>query len=241
MQARPGAGRRERNAVAAWKSNDEAWAGFEVRAGTDAGRGGGHRMRSRCTRLPLAGIVAFCAGMLLFPEPLAGGGPGTAICSGETAVAAGKPSAPEVHPFYISVCQVDHNPDTGALEMSFRIFTDDLELALETMGTDRLRLGSEREAEKADLYISRYLARHVEIEIDGRRVSAAFLGKEVDSDAIWCYVEAENVPALETMTITNTLLLETYEDQVNLVHVNANGQKKSLVFNGQQVRQTLDF
>ncbi len=145
------------------------------------------------------------------------------------------------HPFYISVCQVDHNPDTAALEVSFRIFTDDLEQALETMGTGRLRLGTEREAEKADLYISRYLARHVEIEINGRRVSAAFLGKEMDSDATWCYVEVENIPDLKTMTMTNTLLLESFEDQVNLVHVNANGQKRSLVFNGQQVRQKLDF
>lgn len=145
------------------------------------------------------------------------------------------------HPFYISVCQVDHNPDSGALELSFRIFTDDLEQALESMGTDRLRLGTEREAEKADLYIGRYLARHVEIEINGQRVRAAFLGKEVDSDAIWCYLEVEDIPRLKTMTMTNILLLESFEDQVNLVHVNANGQKKSLVFNGQQVRQTLDF
>ncbi len=145
------------------------------------------------------------------------------------------------HPFYISVCQVDHNPDTAALEMSFRIFMDDLELALETMGTERLHLGTEREAEKADLYIGRYLARHVVIEINGRRVSSAFLGKEVDPDAMWCYMEVENIPVLESMTMSNTLLLETFEDQVNLVHVNANGQKKSLVFNQQQVRQTLDF
>lgn len=146
-----------------------------------------------------------------------------------------------VHPFYISVCQVDHNPDTGALEMSFRIFMDDLELALEAMGTERLHLGTEREAEKTDLYIGRYLARHVVIEINGRRVSTAFLGKEVDPDAIWCYVEVENIPVLESMTMTNSLLLETFEDQVNLVHVNANGQKKSLVFDRQQITQTLDF
>ena len=152
-----------------------------------------------------------------------------------------KPDVPEAHPFYISVCQVDHNPDTGALEMSFRIFMDDLELALETMGTERLHLGTEREAEKADLYISRYLVRHVVVEINGRRVNAAFLGKEVELDAMWCYVEVGDIPVFETMTMTNTLLLETYEDQVNLVHVNANGQKKSLVFNQQQVTQTLEF
>ena len=148
---------------------------------------------------------------------------------------------PAAHPFYISVCQVDHNPETGALEISFRIFMDDLELALESMGTERLHLGTEREAKKADLYIDRYLARHVEIEINGRRVSAAFLGKEVDPDAIWCYVEVGNISVLESMKMTNSLLLETFEDQVNLVHVNANGQKKSLVFDRQQVTQTLHF
>ncbi len=145
------------------------------------------------------------------------------------------------HPFYISVCQLDHNPDTGALELSFRLFMDDLELVLETMGAERLRLGTERESEKADIYIGRYLARHVVIETNGQRVNAAFIGKEVDSDAIWCYVEVENVPVLKTMTITNTLFLETFEDQVNLVHVNANGRKKSLVFNQQQITQTLNF
>ena len=180
-------------------------------------------------------------GLMPATEAAATGGLTPTAATAAVTPAAVTPAVPEAHPFYISVCQVDHNPDTGALEMSFRIFTDDLELALETMGTDRLRLGTERESEKADLYIGRYLARHVEIEINGRRVSASFLGKEVDSDAIWCYVEAEDIPVLETMTMTNTLLLETYEDQVNLVHVNANGQKKSLVFDGQQIRQTLDF
>lgn len=208
-------------------------------------------MRSQISRLLPTANLAFCAGLLVITEALAGGGPGGAVYAGESvaidtdgaarSMDAVKPDVPEAHPFYISVCQVDHNPDTGALEMSFRIFMDDLELALETMGTERLHLGTEREAEKADLYISRYLVRHVVVEINGRRVNAAFLGKEVELDAMWCYVEVGDIPVFETMTMTNTLLLETYEDQVNLVHVNANGQKKSLVFNQQQVTQTLEF
>lgn len=157
-----------------------------------------------------------------------------------TTAAAGT-DPPWPHPFYVSVCQIDYNADTEALEISFRIFTDDLEQALESMGTERLRLGTEREFEKADLYIGRYLNRHVEIEINGQRVMAAFLGKEVDSDATWCFVEIEKTPVIRSMTMTNTLLLEAFEDQVNLVHINAAGQKKSLIFNRQQVRQTLDF
>ena len=145
------------------------------------------------------------------------------------------------HPFYISVCQIDYNAESDALEMSFRIFTDDLELALESMGTGRLHLGTEREAEMTDEYIGRYLSRHIELEVNGLPVDATFLGKEVDTDAIWCYVEIGNVTELHSLTIKNTLLLETFEDQVNLVHVTANDRKKSLVFNRLQTRETLDF
>ena len=78
-------------------------------------------------------------------------------------------------------------------------------------------------------------------EINGGRVNGIFLGKEVDIDATWCYVEIVNITALETMTVTNTLLFDAFEDQINLVHVKANDQKKSLVFSKQLVRQTLDF
>lgn len=145
------------------------------------------------------------------------------------------------HPFYISICQIDHNPDTRALEIAVRIFTDDLEQALESMGTDRLHLGTEREAEKADLYIGRYLAQQVVLEINGIRTEAVYLGKEVDDDGTWCFVEIGDIPELKTMTMTNTLLLETFEDQVNLVHVKAHDQKKSLIFNSQMVKQTLEF
>ena len=153
----------------------------------------------------------------------------------------GVADSPGNHPFYISVCQIDYNSDADTLEMSFRIFIDDLELALESMGTGRLRLGTEQEAEKADEYIGRYLDRHIELEVNGLPVEAAFLGKEVDTDAIWCYLEIVDVTVLDSLSIKNTLLLETFEDQVNLVHVKANDQKKSLVFNRLQISETLDF
>lgn len=145
------------------------------------------------------------------------------------------------HPFYVSVCRIDHNPETRALEMSFRIFTDDLEQTLEALGTGSLRLGTGREAEKADLYIGRYLVRHVVFEINGKRMDADFLGKEVEEEATWCYVEITGVPELKSIAVTNTLLLETFEDQVNLVHVNAHGQKKSMLFSRLQEKDTLTF
>ena len=145
------------------------------------------------------------------------------------------------HPFYISVCQVDHDPDTRTLEITFKIFIDDLEQTLEAQGTGKLHLGTDRESDAADRYIARYLEQHVLIEIDGRTLTGNYLGKETESDVIWCYVEMEDVPSIHTITVTNTLLIDMFEDQTNMVHIKANGQKKSMLLTRVLDRDTVKF
>ena len=145
------------------------------------------------------------------------------------------------HPFYISVCEIEHNPDTDALEITFKIFTEDLEQVLEAQGTGKLNLGTDHESENADRYITRYLEQHVFVEVDGRTLKAEFLGKESEVDAIWCYVEIKDVPSINTIAVTNTLLIDLFEDQTNMVHIKANGQKKSMLFTRVLDRDTVTF
>ncbi len=145
------------------------------------------------------------------------------------------------HQFYISICEMDHNPDTHTLEITFKIFTDDLEQALEAQGTGKLHLGADRESEGADRYISRYLEQHVSIEIDGRILEAKYLGRETESEVTWCYSEIGDVPSISTVTVINTLLIEIFEDQTNMVHIKANGQKKSMLLTRAKDRGTVEF
>jgi hypothetical protein len=145
------------------------------------------------------------------------------------------------HPFYISVCQVDHNSDIRMLEITVKIFIDDLEQTLEAQGTGKLHLGTDRESDAADRYIARYLEQHVLIEINGRTLKGNYLGKETELDVIWCYVEMENVPSIRSITVTNTLLIDLFEDQTNMVHIKANGQKKSMLLTRDLDRDTVEF
>jgi hypothetical protein len=145
------------------------------------------------------------------------------------------------HPFHVSLCQIDHNPDARSLEITFKLFTDDLEQALEAQGAGRLHLGTEQESEEADRYISRYLERAVQVEVNGKPAAWRFLGKEVELDATWCYAEAPEVSAVKTVSVTDTILLDLFEDQANLVHVKANKQQKSLLLNRANPRGTVEF
>ena len=38
------------------------------------------------------------------------------------------------HPFHVSVCEIYHNSKTNSLEISMKLFTDDLELSIQQKG-----------------------------------------------------------------------------------------------------------
>ncbi len=137
--------------------------------------------------------------------------------------------AHEPHPFYVSICSIDHNAKTKALEITFKIFTEDLESALEDQTKERLRLGSEHESPKANRYILNYLKSHVTLQVDDDTLTFSYVGKEIEVEETWCYVEITNVPSVSKLTIRNSLLLEKFEAQQNLVHVKVGGKQKSLV------------
>ncbi len=146
-----------------------------------------------------------------------------------------------IHPFYVSVCAIDHNVKTKSLEITFKIFTEDLESALEDQTKERLRLGSKDESPRAELYIKNYLERNVTLQVNGDTIAFSFVGKEIEVDEAWCYVEVAHVPSVRKLTVRNSLLMEKFEAQQNLVHVKVGGKQKSLVLWKDKKEGTVEF
>lgn len=148
---------------------------------------------------------------------------------------------PAPHEFYMSVCEVEHNAQTEALEIAIKLFTDDLEKALEQQGTERLHIGTEKESAKTNQYIYQYLQNAFTLTNHGDTLHFEYLDKEIEEDATWCYVEVLNVKKVDTITITNRLLIELFDSQINLVQVKANNQKKNSIFRKNHVTELFVF
>ena len=149
--------------------------------------------------------------------------------------------ADELHNFHTSVSRIDFNPEAQTLEVAIKIFTDDLERSLEGMGSPALRLGSPREAVQADSIIGVYLRHCLGFAVDGETKSFYFLGKEVEFDVTWCYLEVSQVQQLHRLVVKNRILMELFPDQSNLVHIYAADQQKSLLLTAAQDRDGVDF
>lgn len=137
---------------------------------------------------------------------------------------------PADHDIHLSLCELRWNEDSGAFEVSLKVFIDDLELALSRQGVSGLSIGSEKEAKEANQRIADYINRHFKISIDGSNLTAEFLGKELSDDylAVWCYFQftADLFQARKCM-ISNDVLLEIYDDQRNIMDIRMDDDHKA--------------
>jgi hypothetical protein len=146
-----------------------------------------------------------------------------------------------LHPFYVSIISVDHNPASGSLELTFKIFTDDLEQAIEAESDSKLRLATPEQSKNANKAISGYLKNHFKLKLDEKTVSGNYLGFEPEYDVTRVYVEYQNVSAFAEIEVTTDLLVDVLPDQSNIVHVSYQGETKSLMLNAGDRQGKLNF
>ncbi|MBL7873010.1 MAG: hypothetical protein JNM78_15440 [Cyclobacteriaceae bacterium] len=134
-----------------------------------------------------------------------------------------------LHPIHLSVSEINYSEKDNALQITSRIFLDDLELSIQKKlnkpDLDLLVPGKELTTEKL---ISDYVLQHLTIKLDGKIQKLNFLGFEREDPAVICYIEIENVKKFKSIEIKNDVIMETHYDQSNLVHVTYKGPVKSL-------------
>ena len=131
------------------------------------------------------------------------------------------------HPFFVSVTEMNHNAKDKTLEISCKLFADDFEKGLEQVYKTPVDITNPKDKKQTEQYISDYLKKHLLLKIDGKAVSIEYLGFEKEGEAAWCYLQVSNVSSVKKIEITDKILHETFNTQINIIHVTVNGERKS--------------
>ena len=145
------------------------------------------------------------------------------------------------HKFYVSVTQIDFVPNKKRVEITSRIFIDDLEKALEKRVKKKFYLTSSREIENADALIQEYLKEKIKISINKKSQNIEYLAREVEGDVLIFYTKIAVSKKINTFEIFNSLLTDIYKEQQNIVHVNINSNKNSFLFTNSDTSQKIDY
>lgn len=146
-----------------------------------------------------------------------------------------------MHKFYVSVTQMNYIEESGELQITSRIFIDDLEKLLRERFDDSITLAGQDEPDIVDSYIEKYLAQKIQVVINGEERTAKFLGKEYEDDIAICYLEISDIASINTLEVTNTVLFELFEDQQNIIRTKINGKRKSIILIQENDKGLLNF
>lgn len=131
------------------------------------------------------------------------------------------------HPYYISVVEINHNATDKTIEISCKIFTNDFETTLEKNYKAKVDLSNPRDKASTDKWINDYIKKHLSIKVDGKDVNLTYLGFEKDEEAVFSYFQVDNVASVKRVNVSNSLLHDFSDQQINIIHCSVGGRRQS--------------
>lgn len=137
------------------------------------------------------------------------------------------PLKSSLHPYYIGVSELRLLPAEKRIELSVRLFTDDLESALQrTYNTSSDLLKGVKDS-AVNQRLGAYLRKKLRVQLGETVVKLNFIGYEIEADASWCYLEASYTGTAAQLSFQNLSLFDVLPEQQHIVHLKAGDKSKS--------------
>ena len=146
-----------------------------------------------------------------------------------------------LHKFHLSNTKIIHNKDSKTLQVTMRCFVDDIESAINKLDTVVLELGNDRELKKSKKHLKSYVKNNFSIWIDSNKVDLTYIGKEVEKDIVFFYLESDSIKTVSNLKVENKILLTEFEDQKNIIRLEINDKKKTFILKNNNSSEDFDF
>ncbi len=147
----------------------------------------------------------------------------------------------EIHKFYVSVTQINYAQDKKTIQITSRIFIDDLNNALGKRHKKKFYIGSTKESEEEIQLLKSYINENFSIKVNSKLKQAIFLDKEIEDDVIILYHVVRDISKINTLQIKNTLLFDFLPEQQHIIHTQISGKKLSALLTFENQEELLKY
>ncbi|WP_163398241.1 DUF6702 family protein [Flavobacterium fluviatile] len=146
------------------------------------------------------------------------------------------------HKFYVGIFQVNYAAEKKMIQITSRIFVDDLNNGIEKKYHKKTFIGTEKETRTDIDLLKKYLSENFSIKINGKPKNITFLSKELEAgDVLVCYSRITTVEKFKTLEITNTILTDWNAEQQNITHISAYDTKRTVLFTESSSKEVLKY
>ena len=145
------------------------------------------------------------------------------------------------HPLHVSTTEINYNAKEKSLEISCKIFTDDFEDVLAKQYKVKTDLNKPSMQKAMDVVIKKYFSTHLKYNVNGKTMEAAYLGFEKDNEATNVYLEIKDISSFQKLNLSNSILYDLFNDQMNILHVTKSSVRKSVRTNYPLIELNVSF
>ncbi len=141
------------------------------------------------------------------------------------------------HPYHVGVTEITLNSSSQTIQVRCKLLTNDLQDAIIAQQKTPIDLTIKSQVNK--VLLGKFLLNGLQLQLSKQAITKQtqiriqspillnFLGWEIEEDAVWCYLEANNTHPQKNIWVCNTLLFEQFSGQTHFVHCLFNGTRKS--------------
>ncbi len=146
-----------------------------------------------------------------------------------------------MHKYYISLTKIDYKKEHKLIQVTMRIFIDDLQETINTTYNKKYELALPNESKDIDTLINNYINTKFKVKINSIEKKYSYLGKEYEDDVVFLYLEITNIEVINSIEIKNNMLMEMFSAQKNIIKLNINNSKKTFLLTNQKDKDSLTY
>ncbi len=147
-----------------------------------------------------------------------------------------------LHPLHVSLTNIEYDKNKQTIEIAIKLFDDDFKAAIYKEYDINLYLYSDNEHVNVDSLINNYINNNFILSLDNMlSCNMKFIKREKKLDAYWFYFVIDVNNKTKKITIKNTLLIDLYDDQKNLVTYKSGKNEKGYIFDKDDTKYVIEI
>ncbi len=131
------------------------------------------------------------------------------------------------HPYHVGSMEFNYNARSQTFEISGKFFIDDLENALNRKYNSHLQFNNAQQKEEMNFFLKKYAAEYLKLKVNSQFVTINYLGYEEDGESVDLYLESVAVSKPQKVETAVSFLYNLFDDQINIIHIVVNGNRKT--------------
>ena len=131
------------------------------------------------------------------------------------------------HPYHVGSVEINYNSKSQNFEVIGKFFLDDLENALSEKYKKPFHFNDAKYKSHLDEALKKYCSEYFKLKINNQFVTVNYVGYEEDKESVNIYLESEQVKNPQKIETAISFLYNFFDDQMNIVHIIINGNRKT--------------